>query len=123
MLSKASFARILAIVAVCLCLVPALAGAHEIPNDVTVQTFFQPQGQTLRLVLRVPLVAMRDMDYPKFGAKNSDLLDLSRADKTLRDAATLWIADFLDVYENDAKLPYPRVRAVMSVTNAPPIQT
>jgi hypothetical protein len=113
-LSKASFVRIPAIVAVCLCLVPALAGAHEIPNDVTIQTFFQPQGQTLRLVLRVPLAAMRDMDYPKFGARNSDLLDLSRADKTLRDAATLWIADFLDVYENDTKLPYPRVRAVMA---------
>ncbi len=99
-------------VAVCLCLAQAAATAHEIPNDVTVQTFFKPEGQTLRLVLRVPLVAMRDMDYPKQGARNSEMLDLSRADKTLRDAATLWVADFMDVYENGVKLPYPRVAAV-----------
>jgi hypothetical protein len=96
-------------VAICLLSWGAVAAAHEIPNDVTVQTFFKPEGQRLRVLVRVPLVAMRDMDYPKKGARNSELLDLSRADKTLRDAATLWIADFLDVYENDERLPYPTV--------------
>ena len=46
--------------------------------------------------------AMRDMDYPKpRGTTNADLLDLGRADATLRDAATLWIADYLELYEND----------------------
>jgi len=56
---------------------------------------------------------MRDMDYPKRpGATNSDLLDLSRADATLRDAATLWVSDFLDFYENDRKLPAPSVVSV-----------
>jgi len=99
-------------VVVCICLSQASARAHDIPNDVTVQTFFKPEGRTLRLVLRVPLVAMRDMDYPKMGARNSEMLDLARADKTLRDAATLWVADFMDVYEDDVKLPYPKVAAV-----------
>ncbi|HZT75235.1 MAG TPA: HupE/UreJ family protein [Vicinamibacterales bacterium] len=103
--------RTLLFVAICL-LTAGVARAHDIPNDVTIQTFFKPEGQTLRLVLRVPLVAMRDMDYPKLGARNSEMLDLSRADKTLRDAATLWVADFMDVYENGQKLPYPRVAAV-----------
>ncbi|HZP47641.1 MAG TPA: HupE/UreJ family protein [Vicinamibacterales bacterium] len=102
--------RTLLFVAICL-LMAAPAPAHEIPNDVTVQTFFKPEGQTLRLLLRVPLAAMRDMDYPKLGARNSEMLDLSRADKTLRDAATLWVADFLDIYENGVKLPYPRIAA------------
>ena len=99
-------------VVVCICLSQASARAHDIPNDVTVQTFFKPEGRTLRLVLRVPLVAMRDMDYPKMGPRNSEMLDLARADKTLRDAATLWVADFMDVYEDDVKLPYPKVAAV-----------
>ncbi len=71
----------------------SLVYSHEIPADVTVQTFFRPEGQKLHVALRVPLAAMRDMDYPKRnGIINSENLDLARADKTLRDAATLWIA-------------------------------
>jgi hypothetical protein len=91
----------------------AAPAAHDIPNDVTVQTFVKPEGQRLRLLVRVPLQAMRDMDYPKPpGARNSDLLDLARADATLRDASTLWISDFLDLYEHGDKLPAPRVVSV-----------
>ena len=92
---------------------PAALAAHDIPNDVTVQTFLKPEGQRLRLVVRVPLQAMRDMDYPKpRDAKNADLVDLSRADATLRDAATLWVSDYLDLYENGDALPAPRVLSV-----------
>jgi hypothetical protein len=91
----------------------AIPAAHDIPNDVTIQTFLKPEGQRLRLVVRVPLQAMRDMDYPKpRGATNADLLDLARADATLRDAATLWVSDYLDLYENGDKLPAPRVVSV-----------
>jgi hypothetical protein len=87
--------------------------AHDIPNDVTVQALLKPEGQRLRLLVRVPLQAMRDMDYPKpAGATNTDLLDLARADSTLRDAATLWVSDYLDLYENGDKLPAPRVVSV-----------
>jgi hypothetical protein len=93
-----------------------LAGAaygHDIPADVTVQALLKPEGQRLRLLVRVPLKAMRDMDYPKpRDATNADLLDLSRADATLRDAATLWVSDYLDLYENGDPLPAPRVVAV-----------
>jgi hypothetical protein len=93
-------------------LAPAVA-AHDIPNDVTVQTFVKPDGNRLRLLVRVPLVAMRDMDYPKpRGTTRADLLDLARADSTLRDAATLWVGDFLDLYENDERLGKPEVVAV-----------
>src|SRR5690349_14897414 len=57
-----------------------ILSAHDIPNDVTVQSFVRPDGQTLSVLLRVPLAAMRDMDYPKRGTTSSGLLDLSRAD-------------------------------------------
>jgi hypothetical protein len=86
----------------------AVVSAHDIPNDVTIQTFIRPEGRRLHVLVRAPLLAMRDLDYPRRGASPLGLLDLARADATLRDAATLWISDFLDVYENDAKLPYPR---------------
>jgi HupE / UreJ protein len=91
----------------------AAPNAHEIPNDVTVQTFVKPEGQRLRFMVRVPLSAMRDMDYPKpRGASTADLVDLGRIDATLRDAATLWIADYLEIYENDERLPSPAVVSV-----------
>jgi HupE / UreJ protein len=87
--------------------------AHDIPNDVTVQTFLKPDGQRLRLLVRVPLGAMRDMDYPKpRSATNADLLDLARAERSLRDAATLWLSDFLDLYEDDRPLGSPQVVSV-----------
>src|SRR5438105_4342863 len=91
----------------------AAPAAHDIPNDVTVQTFLKPEGQRLRLLVRAPLQAMRDMDYPKpRGTTRADLMDLGRAEPTLRDASTLWIADFVDVYENDVHLGKPDVVAV-----------
>lgn len=98
----------------------AVPSAHDIPNDVTIQALFKPEGQRLRLLIRVPLAAMRDVDYPKRGANNSGLLDLSRADSTLRDAATLWVADFLSVYENDTKLPYPTIVSVRAALQSDP---
>src|SRR6185369_18018967 len=94
-------------------LAAAGASAHDIPNDVTVQTFLKPDGQRLRLLVRVPLGAMRDMDYPRPpGATNGDLLDLTRAERSLRDAATLWLSDFLELYENDELLSPPQVVSV-----------
>jgi hypothetical protein len=90
----------------------AVVSAHDIPNDVTIQAFIRPEGRRLHVLVRAPLLAMRDLDYPRRSASTLGLLDLARADATLRDAATLWISDFLDLYENDAKLPYPQVAAV-----------
>src|SRR5213080_4962362 len=78
--------------------VPPRAAAHEIPFDVTVHAFVKPEGHRLLVIVRAPLAAMRDLDYPSRGA---GLLDLSRADAVLRDGATLWLADSIAVYEGD----------------------
>ena len=91
----------------------ALPRGHDIPNDVTVQTYVKPEGQRLRLLVRVPLAAMRDMDYPRpRGTTRGDLMDVGRAEPTLRDASTLWISDFIDLYENDVRLGKPVVASV-----------
>lgn len=82
------------------------AAAHDIPNDVTVHAFVRPAGERLHLLVRVPLKAMRDVDYPRRGA---GLLDLARADAALRNAAALWIAGNVELYENDARLGLPQV--------------
>ena len=83
--------------------------AHEIPGDVTIQAWLKPEGQRLRLLVRVPLVAMRDMNYPTRGDKTLGILDISRAESLLRDAATLWVGEAIDVYEGDTRLPPPRL--------------
>ena len=84
------------------------ASAHDIPNDVTVQIFIQPASEKLNLLVRVPLQAMRDIDFPASGA---GYLDLKRASDLLPGAATLWISDFVKLYENDTQLRNPTVAA------------
>lgn len=84
------------------------AFAHDIPADVTVQMFVRPAGDKLSLLVRVPLQAMRDIDFP---ARGPGYLDLARTDALLPDAATVWISDFTQVYENDDRLLNPRVVA------------
>ena len=86
------------------------AGAHDIPNDVTVQAFLKPEGQRLRLLVRAPMKAMRDVEFPQ---KGPGYLDLARTDPFLADAATLWISDAIAIYEGDRRLPKPRVVATM----------
>lgn len=93
--------------------VPTVAAAHDIPADVTVHAFVKPEGDRLRVVVRAPLRAMRDIDFPTRGP---GLLDLSRAEPFLRDAAMLWLAGSLDIYEGDTRLAAPRlVRVAVSL--------
>jgi hypothetical protein len=80
--------------------------AHDIPSDATVQMFLKPAGNHLNILVRVPLKTMRDVEFPERG---QGYLDFDRVDTTLREAASLWISDFIDVYEGDALLAKPRV--------------
>ena len=87
---------------------PRDAGAHDIPNDVAVLAFVKPQSERLHLLVRVPLKAMRDFNFPERG---TGYLDLARAGAVLPEAATLWISDFMELYEGDILLPKPQIVA------------
>jgi hypothetical protein len=54
---------------------------------------------------------MRDVDFPVRGKEG--FLDIERTGPLLPDAATLWISDFIDLYENNTVLPKPRVAKVL----------
>src|SRR5216683_169834 len=95
-------------VAALLFLFPCRAPAHDIPNDVTVQAFVKAKGEHLDLLVRVPLKAMRDFNFPERG---TGYLDLARAGAVLPEAATLWISDFMELYEGDIRLGKPQVVA------------
>ena len=92
-----------------LCAVSLAAAAHDIPNDVTAQLFVEPHGGHLNVLVRVPLRSMRDVVFPQ---RANGYLDLERTAPMLPGISTLWISDFLEFYEDAARLPKrPRVVA------------
>jgi hypothetical protein len=83
--------------------------AHEIPADVTVHVLVKPEGRTLRMLIRAPLEAMRDVIFP---TRDPGFLELSRAAPSIRTAAETWIANGVRAYENGQALPGASISAV-----------
>jgi hypothetical protein len=103
-----SISKTLALAVAVLLLWPARPAAHDIPADVLVNIFVKPEGNRLRLIVRVPLGSMRDMNLPVHGA---NFMNLPAPEATLRDAARLWIAQEMAWFEGDTALPTPTVLA------------
>jgi HupE / UreJ protein len=101
------YTSILFIAVACL-VAQARPSAHEIPSDVRVQIFVAPRGDRVRVIVRAPMAAMNELDWPTTGV----LLDLTRAEPVLRQAATEWIASRIDLYEEDRRLGRPELVAV-----------
>ena len=80
--------------------------AHDIPRDVTVQAFAKPDGHSFALLVRVPLKAIMDIEFPR---KERDFMDLARIDQALRDASMIWLARKVELYEGDTLLPQPQI--------------
>jgi hypothetical protein len=86
----------------------AAAAAHDIPSDATVHVFVKPMGERLHLLVRVPLKTIRDLDFPE---QERGYLDIEKLAPRLPDAATVWISDFVEIYEGKTRLAKPRVVA------------
>jgi hypothetical protein len=89
---------------------PARPRAHDIPQDVLIQLFVKPEGTHARVLVRVPLAAMRDINFPLVGQQG--FLDLARADAGLRAGAETWIANGIALYEHQTRLGPPRLVAM-----------
>jgi len=96
---------LLAVLAACLALALGAAG-HEIPNDVRINAFVKPAGNRLEVLVRLPLAAAIDVEFP---ARGGGYLDLSRAEEALRSAAKLYLSDKIEAFENGVALPQPRI--------------
>lgn len=83
--------------------------AHDIPRDVTVHAFVKPEGNRLLMLVRVPLGAMRDIQFPQTSEGN---LDVARAQSLLHDAVAQWIAPGIEFHENGTPVAAPSIRAV-----------
>lgn len=102
--------RLLVIAALVACAWTIPVVAHDLPTDVVVQVFVKPQGQRLHLLVRVPLRAMGNVDYPTRGSGGA--VDLTKVEPALRSAVDLWIVPALELYEDDARLERPTLTAV-----------
>jgi hypothetical protein len=89
-------------------ILPSLVSSHEIPPSVMIVAFVRPAGQRLRVLMRVPLESMRDLDFPLRGP---GYLDIPRAEPLLPQAARIWLAGYLSLYEEDRRLTDARVVA------------
>ena len=109
----ARFARrvaaiLLALLVVALIVTPRLF-AHDIPADVHVHALVKPEGQRLRLLVRVPLGAMRDITFP---TREPGYIVISRADAALRTAVETWVTGAIEMREGDARIGPPSIAAV-----------
>ena len=97
-----------------LCALPfrtaVMRAAVSIPDDVSIRIFAEPvsgsSGSLLRLAVRVPMSALNQIQFP---VRENGYLDMPRADTALPGAARYWIASSIDVRENGALLPKPRI--------------
>ncbi len=82
--------------------------AHDIPSDVTVHVLVKPAGERLRLLIRVPLKAIRDLEFPEDA---EGYLDVEKLAPLLGDAAKVWIAGAVEIRESGTRLADPRIAA------------
>ncbi|MEX0708109.1 MAG: HupE/UreJ family protein [Woeseia sp.] len=109
MLPRTPFSQWIPALALAILFVPAAIYGHEIPSDVVVRSYLKPQDSTLNLLVRVPLEAMRDVNFP---VRGPGYLDIATAGKPLRDAATIWIANEVRLFEEDRLLTEHDIAAV-----------
>ncbi|HYA18722.1 MAG TPA: HupE/UreJ family protein, partial [Bryobacteraceae bacterium] len=72
----------------------------------TITAFLKPAGQHMQLLIRVPLVAMNEIQFP---VRSNGYIDIGGAGTMLPGVARNWIANSIDIYEGDTRLALPQV--------------
>jgi len=83
--------------------------ADDVPLRVAVQGFVKPEGNELKLLVRVPMDALGEIDFPKRGVPGS--LIFSEADATLRTATEFYVLANLRLYEDGERLQNHEIEA------------
>jgi hypothetical protein len=78
----------------------AALGAHDIPDEIVLQTYIKPEQSQLKVLLRIPLIAVTDANLPKDG---TGYLALPYVDPALREAANQ-ISNGIVFLEGDERL-------------------
>jgi hypothetical protein len=97
--------QVLVILAIALmfCIMPfKYAHADEVPLSVAVQAFIKPEGNELTVLVRVPMDALGEVEFPTRGIPGS--LIFSEADSALQTAAYAYILRAIEFYEGNTRL-------------------
>lgn len=89
-------------------LVP-VARAHDIPASVVVHAWFKASDGALDAIVRVPLKALRDVEFPR---RAGVYLDLATAGPALDEAVARWLPEAFAVRAGEQVLGAPRVLAL-----------
>ena len=99
----------------------AIVSAHEVPDRVDIAVFLKPDGNRLRILVRMPANALIDFLLP---TAEGNWLDLANADEPAADGARVWIAEMLQLFEDGAALPRPDlIKVRLSLVNDPAFAT
>lgn len=84
--------------------------ADDVPLRVAVQAFVKPEGSQLSVLMRVPMDALGEIDFPTRGVPGS--LIFSEADSALESAAYAYIIGSVQLFEGDRQLADYNLRRV-----------
>lgn len=79
-----------------------MAVADDVPQSVAVQAFVKPQGNALSVLIRVPMDALGEIDFPKSGVPG--MLIFSEAEPTLRTAVNAYVLNNFRLFEEGVPL-------------------
>ncbi len=68
---------------------------HEIPADVVVRAFVRVEEGEVRVIVRVPLTSMRDVEFP---VRGPGYVEIAETTPMLPDLGQLWIAGYLTLF-------------------------
>jgi len=86
----------------------AAAWGHDAPAQVTVRMQLRPEGQAMRALVRIPLEAVRDVDFP---ASAGGYLDVEKLAPRLGGLAKIWVADKVALAESGVLTGPARIAA------------
>lgn len=80
--------------------------AHDAPANVTVQMQMRAEGGVMRVLARIPLEAVRDVDFPAIAG---GYMDLEVLRPRLAGLAQIWVADKVMLFVDGAAAPRGQV--------------
>ena len=86
--------------------------AHEIPERVALKILIHEDGNNLDLLVRVPLEAMRDVD---FSLRGPGYLNFSESLPMIQEAINLWVLDEIKLYQGKTRLN-PATKEILRIS-------